>query len=83
MPEYDPEEREEQEHIHEALAKALPLEDDAFLTEWVVVFATTPVGGGEEQIASYYGPATQTTWRTVGLLEYAKLHLVVPDEEDG
>lgn len=77
----DDDTRKDQAKLHEVLAEALPIED-GFLTEWIIIAVHTKVGE-EEQIQSFFGPATQTTWGALGLLAYAQKYLVVAEEDDG
>lgn len=76
----DDTEREEQERIHEALTEVLPI--DGALTGWIVLWEGLPDGGGAAQAGHYYGPAGMTTWRAIGLCEWATRYGLLPDEED-
>ena len=69
-----------QESIHEALALRLPDEGEV-LTGWIVVYEVQAVD--EDPSAGHvYGPEGMTTWRAMGLLEWAKQRTLGPDDED-
>lgn len=70
----------DQEHIHEALTEALPLEDGQLLTGWVVIWEATT--GDDREAGHFYGPEGMTSWRALGLTEWAGRHTLVPGEED-
>jgi len=76
-----PEEREEQEAIHEVLAGCLPLEEGDVLAGWVVVYET--VTTSERGTSGHvYGPSSMTTWRALGLIEWARRFCLGPDNDE-
>ena len=72
----------EQETLHQAISNALPLKEDEVLTGWILVWETVRADE-QEQCGHYYGPATMTTWRALGLLEWARRFTLHPDATDG
>lgn len=64
-------EARDQEKIHGALQELLELEDGEMLAGWIVVYET--VSADDEPKAGHvYGPAGMTTWRAMGLVEWAR-----------
>lgn len=78
------EDRKQQQAIHDALIAALPLDDGHVLTGWVVLWETTTFESDSGESGSYYGPRGMTTWRSLGLIEWARRFCLKPDgDEDG
>ena len=76
-----PEEQAEQEAIHQALVGSLPLEEGEVLSGWIVVYET--VGLTERGNSGHvYGPLSMTTWRALGLIEWARRFCLYPDNDD-
>jgi len=67
-------EEEKQAHIHEALVEAMRdvgyLKDDQILTGWCFAFEKASASG-DASAGTIYGPASMTTWRAIGLLQWA------------
>lgn len=60
-----------QELVHGALADLLGLDDGEVLTGWIVVYET--VSAENVPVAGHmYGPDGMTTWRAMGLVEWAR-----------
>lgn len=76
------EEQEQQEALHQALADLIPdLGEGCVLTGWIVIYEYQEAG--ENASAGHlYGPAGMTTWRALGLCEWARTVTLRPDEED-
>lgn len=77
MSEYD---RREQEAIHEALSELIPDEGE-ILTGWIVIYETADADG-EAHAGHAYGPPGMTTWRALGLVEWARTQ-TLPDAING
>lgn len=76
-----PEEREQQETIHQALDGCLPLDDGEVLAGWVIVYET--VNASEPGYGGHvYGPSSMTTWRALGLVEWARRFCLRPDDDE-
>lgn len=75
----------EQEALHQALIEALDLLEGEVLTGWIVVYETLTNEGGAN-CGHFYGPETMTTWRAMGLVEWARMRTlpssVDVDEDD-
>ncbi|HEY7621711.1 MAG TPA: hypothetical protein VH834_18165 [Solirubrobacteraceae bacterium] len=77
-------EAERQQRLHEAIEEALHGEgvlDGLVLTGWVVCYETAALG--EEATAhagTFYGPREMTTWRALGLVEWARRWSLEPGE---
>jgi hypothetical protein len=71
----------EQEAIHEALQAHLDLDEGEVLTGWIVVYEHQTVGD-KASAGHAYGPAGMTTWRALGLCEWAARFTLAPDEDD-
>jgi hypothetical protein len=73
-------EERDQEQIHTALGELLPLEDGEMLAGWIVIYET--VGADDRPQAGHvYGPAAMTTWRAMGLVEWARAR-TLPESTD-
>lgn len=73
-------EQRDQEKIHSALVDVLNLDDGEMLAGWIVVFET--VTADDVQNAGHvYGPAAMTTWRAMGLVEWARSR-TLPESAD-
>lgn len=75
-------EEDEQRRLHEAIENALSSMGDLdglVLTGWVVVFETA---GEDAHAGHFYGPREMTTWRALGLLEWARRFNLLPDEDE-
>jgi hypothetical protein len=73
-----------QEAIHAELAALLredALAEGEVLTGWVVAYEAQ-TAKGEAHAGHLYGPATMTTWRALGLIEWARLHTLKPNDDD-
>jgi hypothetical protein len=75
----DDEARERQERLHQALVEVLDL--DGVLTGWILV--TEELDGDTASAGHFYGPDGMTTWRALGLIEWARANTLKPDEDDG
>ena len=65
------EEDREQEQVHAALVEALTVvPENAVVTGWIVVFEYA-TSDGKLCCGHAYGPTGMTTWRSLGLLEWA------------
>ena len=75
-------EERHQENIHRALDETLPeLEDDEVLTGWLVVYESQTADG--TAVAGHvYGPTGMTTWRALGLAQWAALYTLHPDQQE-
>lgn len=78
----NPEEQERQEKLHVALQELVTEnEGDGMLTGWIVVWEM--VRPDDVPVAGHlYGPAGMTTWRALGLTEWARQHTLAPDGDD-
>lgn len=84
------EEIAEQQALHEAIEKALEadgtLDVGDVLAGWIIVYETATLAGANRSSAGhFYGPREMTTWRAMGLVEWARLTLreaTVDDEGD-
>lgn len=82
------EEREAQQALHDAIERVLEEDgtlDDALLAGWIVVYETASLSEKTNASAGhFYGPVEMTTWRAMGLVEWARMTLraAVPDEDD-
>lgn len=68
------------EAIHAALAETIPLDDGEILTGWIVVYETA----SSEDVPNaghLYGPPGMTTWRAMGLIEWARSR-TLPESAD-
>lgn len=64
-------EQRDQEKIHTALTELLPLDEGEMLAGWIVVYETATVDD-QANAGHVYGPAAMTTWRAMGLVEWAR-----------
>lgn len=75
-----------QRHLHDVLVAAMReigyLDDGEILSGWHLAFEK--VHAGERPSAgSFYGPESMTTWRAIGLVEWAnRFCLSCGDDED-
>lgn len=78
------EEARDQEKIHTALQELLPLDDGEMLAGWIVIYETANAED-EPNAGHVYGPAAMTTWRAMGLVEWARSRTLpeATDLEDG
>lgn len=67
--------------IHDALANVLPLDEGEILVGWCVTYETVRDADERPQAGQVYGPGGMTTWRVLGLLEWARRFLLCPDDE--
>lgn len=75
-------EKHEQEAIHHALASTLPLDDGELLAGWIVIYETVSADDDRGKSGHVYGPLSMTTWRALGLIEWARRFCLRPDEDD-
>ena len=75
-----------QEAIHEAVERALrendDLKEDQILTGWIVIYESTSLGDSRSASGHIYGPREMTTWKALGLVEWARRFSLRPDEDD-
>ena len=71
----------EQRRMHAALEDALGLGEDEVLTGWVVLYETANVDG-RGSAGHCYGPEGMSTWRALGLCEWASRYTLGPDDPD-
>ncbi len=76
----NPEESAHQQRVHDALVDTLEIE--GHLTGWIICYEALPADGGSAFAGHFYGPGGMTTWRAIGLTEWAKLYGLTPDDED-
>ena len=77
-----------QQELHEVIERAVhdpdagDAEDELILSGWVIVYETTSLTAEGKPMAGHiYGPQEMTTWRALGLVEWARRFALVPDEE--
>ena len=76
------EEQEQQEALHQALADLIPeLGEGDVLTGWVVIFEHQTMKD-RPSCGHVYGPSGMTTWRALGLCEWARTVTLRPDMGD-
>lgn len=77
-------ERDAQQSLHEAIAQAVAghHDDDDLLVGWIVVYETTALSGGAASAGHFYGPHEMTTWRALGLIEWARRWSLEPGTRD-
>ncbi len=82
----DADEIRQQEQIHDALTEALREHgdlDDRVVTGWVICWETATLSDEDRATSGHlYGPHGMTTWRALGLVEWARRFCLKPDEED-
>lgn len=82
----DPEEEVQQQKLHTAIEETLrandDLEEDQVLTGWIVVFEATSLGNSSSSAGHFYGPREMTTWKALGLVEWARRFNLGPDDDD-
>ena len=71
-----------QTEIHEALEPLLDLGEGEILTGWVVVYEYVSADGAGSA-GHVYGPEGMTSWRALGLLEWAKQFTINRGDDDG
>ena len=78
------EEEANQQRLHEAIETALhdaeELDEGEVLTGWIVIHETATLSSGKSASGHFYGPREMTTWRALGLIEWARRHTLAPDE---
>jgi hypothetical protein len=76
-----------QQRLHEAIEAALAatgdLEDGSVLASWIVVWESATLGERQAVAGHLYGPSGMTTWRALGLVEWARRFGLMPDAADG
>jgi hypothetical protein len=82
----DEQESQQQQQLHEAIEQVLVEHGDLdglLLTGWVVVFETAALNDEHRaHCGHFYGPRELTTWRALGLLEWARRFSIGPGDED-
>jgi hypothetical protein len=78
-------EAERQQALHEAIAEALGDDlDGLVLAGWVVCFETAALtDDATAHAGTFYGPREMTTWRALGLVEWARRFSLEPGDRDG
>lgn len=77
-------EQTRQQALHEAIEASLD-SDAGLLIGWIVIFETAPLSPEDRaSCGHFYGPHEMTTWRALGLVEWARRATLEPDppEED-
>ena len=62
---------DDQELIHDDLARALGLDEGEVLTGWVIAYEVAQPEG-DAYAGHAYGPGGMTSWRALGLLEWVR-----------
>jgi hypothetical protein len=82
----DDDERQRQQALHEAIEVAVAdeLDEGELLAGWLVVYETAALDEKEKSSCGhFYGPREMTTWRALGLIEWARHRtLLDPDNVD-
>jgi len=79
---YAPEEQTQQEAIHTELAELIPdLGEGDVLTGWIVVYEYQSADD-RPTCGHIYGPSGMTTWRAMGLCEWARTVTLRPENEE-
>jgi hypothetical protein len=83
----DDAERAVQQRLHEAIEQTLrdsdELDDGEVLTGWIVIHETAALTSDATAGAGhFYGPAEMTTWRALGLVEWARRFGLKPDDDE-
>lgn len=73
-------EQNEQQEIQEALQRLIP-DLEGPLTGWIIIYEELH-SDGKSAAGHVYGPAGMTTWRALGLVEWARRFSLSPDEND-
>lgn len=73
-------EARDQERIHGALDELLGLEEGEMLAGWIIVYETVKADD-VPNAGHVYGPAGMTTWRAMGLVEWARSR-TLPESTD-
>ena len=68
-----------QERLQAALQAELDLEEGA-VVGWVIAYETL-AEGGDAFCGHLYGPPGMTSWRALGLLDWAAQHTIKPGDE--
>jgi hypothetical protein len=78
------EESARQQRLHDAIEEALADDlDGLVLTGWIVCFETAALGEDVTAHAgTFYGPREMTTWRALGLVEWARRFSLEPGSDD-
>lgn len=77
----DEHEKTQQQKLHDAIQETLDEHDEAMLTGWIVVYECVKPDG-PAHAGHFYGPYEMTTWRALGLVEWAKARTLGPDDDD-
>lgn len=81
-------ERAVQASLHDAIERAVYDPDagdvpaNSVLTGWIVIYETLTLDDEASAAGHLYGPREMTTWRALGLVEWARRFGLVPDTED-
>jgi len=83
-------EREEavQATLHEAIEQAVfdpeagDVDPQLVLSGWIVIYETASLSGAQASAGHLYGPREMTTWRALGLVEWARRFGLIPADED-
>ena len=67
-----------QERLQQAIQAETP-EDEGTVVGWVVVYETVAAADDEATAGHFYGPAGMTSWRALGLLQWAMQHTIGPE----
>jgi hypothetical protein len=77
----DVDEAQKQRRIHDAIEAAIG--DDELLVGWIVIYETAPLKADDAAACGhFYGPKEMTTWRALGLVEWAKANTLALDRDD-
>jgi hypothetical protein len=71
---------EAQERLQAAIQTEID-EEEGTVVGWIVVYETV-AENGNEYCGHLYGPAGMTSWRSLGLLNWATHHTIKPEPED-
>lgn len=78
----NPKEQHRQEQFHQALTRVMNeegmIDEGELLTGWVIVYETNDLGDNAH-CGHFYGPVGTTTWKAMGLLEWARRYTLIPD----
>jgi hypothetical protein len=81
------EEERLQQELHDTIERVLRVQgditDQQILTGWVICFETDNLVKREDRCAgTFYGPREMSTWRALGLVEWARRFSLVPGKDD-
>ncbi len=68
--------------IQLALQRAGDLSENEILTGWIVCWEGTILNDSDRKAGQMYGPSEMTTWRALGLIEWARRFCLGPSEEE-